>query len=408
MKSRAKNRHTIRRFYLRHAVPVMVWLLAVGAIVWLFRQRAQQFEIVGIARGEVRQIASNCTARILSIEVELFRPVKAGQTLATVDTVLDDEQTVEAELRAQLAVAAAEAERLVALLIPTQEQLQADMANLEIGREDNQRRFEVDVETARLRILELQVAIASDVITREDLAAQMKVNDELLKEDLIAPYEADRVKALHDSTAKSIQENERLMEQTKVVLQQAEQRRSQFTRLELPKQSVDDALEAIRKEARVQEEAMGGVLEQLAALKARRAVALKAPMDGVVIPIHARNSDVLHQRPGEQVLRRAGEVVAAGDPILVVSQQEPTEIVAYVSEQQLGLLERQTTVEVVKTRTPAQIARSEIRRIGPTVELMPQRLWRNPTIPQWGRPVLINIPPGLNLVPGEVVGIRGS
>jgi hypothetical protein len=39
---------------------------------------------------------------------------------------------------------------------------------------------------------------------------------------------------------------------------------------------------------------------------------------------------------------------------------------------------------------------------------MPQRLWRNPNIPQWGRPVLIDIPPGLSLVPGEVVGIRGS
>jgi multidrug resistance efflux pump len=399
----------LKRSLLRHAVPVMVWLAATGAVVWMFYQRTQQFEIVGIARGEVRQVASGCTGRIVSISVRLFQPVKKGQTLAVINTVLDNEQTIEAELKTQLATAAAEAERLTALLIPTQEQLRTEMANLELGREDNQRRFDVDAETARLRILELQAAIASDVITRDDLTVQMKVNDELLKDELIAPYEVERTKAQHDSTAKRIEENERLVEQTKVVLRQAEQRRAQFIQLELPKQSVDDALEAIRKEVRVQEATMKGVLEQLAALQSRRAVELTSPIDGVVIPIPGQDNDMLHQRPGEQVLRRAGEVVVAGDPILAVSQQQPTEIVAYISEQQLGLWERQATVEVVKTRMPAQIAlAAEVLQIGPTIELMPQRLWRNPAIPQWGLPVLITIPAGLDLVPGEVVGIRRS
>ena len=106
-------------------------------------------------------------------------------------------------------------------------------------------------------------------------------------------------------------------------------------------------------------------------------------------------------------MRRIGEVVTAGDPILAVAQREPTEIVAYISEQQLGLLSEKMGVELVKTRMPAQIARSQVESIGPTIELMPQRLWRNPTIPQWGRPVLIGIPPRLSLVPGEIVGIRG-
>jgi len=39
--------------------------------------------------------------------------------------------------------------------------------------------------------------------------------------------------------------------------------------------------------------------------------------------------------------------------------------------------------------------------------LMPERLWVNPNIPEWGRPILIKIPPGLELVPGELVGVRG-
>jgi hypothetical protein len=78
-----------------------------------------------------------------------------------------------------------------------------------------------------------------------------------------------------------------------------------------------------------------------------------------------------------------------------------------VNEQQIGYIKKGMPVELVKSRSPAQIARSKIADIGPTIELMPQRLWRSPMIPQWGMPVLIGIPPGLELIPGEVVGIRG-
>ncbi len=388
-------------------IPAVVWLSAVASVALLFRQRAQRFEVVGIARGEVRQIATSSTGRIKDIPVELFQPVKAGQTLAVVNTVLDNEQMIETELTAQFNTAAAEAERLMALLIPTQEQLQMDAANLQINREDNYRRFIVDAERARVRILELQVQIASDRVTLDELAMEVKVREKLLEDDAIVPYELERAKGQHQSLARKIEENERLLAQTKADLEEAERRRDEFAEQEVPKQSVPEALEAIRKEIKVQEQLMKGLSEQLAALRSRRAVELKSPIDGIVIPIHAEDNEVLHQRPGEQVLRRTGEVVAAGDPILAVSQQQPTEIVAYVNEQQLGFVREQMAVELVKTRVPAQIAQAYVLSIGPTIELMPQRLWRNPTIPQWGRPVLIDVPPGLSLVPGEVVGIRG-
>lgn len=407
MKRRNRNNHKLRRSYLRHMIPAVVWLSAVASVVLLFRQRAQRFEVVGIARGEVRQIAASSTGRIQDISVELFQPVRAGQTLAVVNTVLDNEQMIETELATQFNTAAAEVERLMALLIPTQEQLQMDAANLQFSREDNYRRFIVDAESARLRIFELQAQIASDRVTLDDLAMEVKVREKLLEEDAIVPYELERARVQHQSLARKIEENERLLEQAKADLQEAERRRDEFAQQEVPKQSVDERLEAIRKEIKVQEQLMKGLLEQLAALRSRRAVELKSPIDGVVIPIRAEDNEVLHQRPGEQVLRRTGEVVAAGDPILAVSQLQPTEIVAYVNEQQLELVRERMPVELVKTRTSPQIAQASVLSVGPTIELMPQRLWRNPTIPQWGRPVLINVPLGLSLVPGEIVGIRG-
>jgi multidrug resistance efflux pump len=407
MKRGTRNSHTIKRFYLRHAVPVTVWVLAVTVVVWLFYQRSARFETLGMARGQVRQVAASSTGRIKEIHVKLFDPVKEGQPVVVIDTVAENEQVDEAKLRTQFATAAAEAERLSAELIPTQEKLRVDAANRQMNQQDNWRRFEMDVDSARLRILDLQATLASQRVTLDDLALQAKKNQELLKDEAIVPFEVERIQVRYDAVLKNVRENEQLLEQAQAVLQQAQQRRDEFTARELPEPSEDAALEAIRKQIGVQEQAMKGLLEQLAAWKSRHAVELRSPIDGRVISIHGQRNDTILQRPGEEVLRRPGEVVRAGDPILVVAETEPNEVVAYVNEQQLGYVKEGMPVELVRTRTPAKIAQSQVVQVGPTVEPIPQRLWRNPNIPQWGRPVLIRIPTGLDLVPGEVVGIRG-
>ncbi|HNY79347.1 MAG: HlyD family efflux transporter periplasmic adaptor subunit [Sedimentisphaerales bacterium] len=404
---RSGNDHLRKRYLLRHVLPATVWLTAVGAVVWLFYQRAERFQVVGIAQGQIRQIAMNCTGRIRNISVDLFEPVQAGQTVAIVDTLLDNEQTLEADLRAQLAVAAAEAERLVSLLIPTQDQLETDMAGLKIDRADNERRFAADVENTRVRILELQATTAFDRGTLEDLGVEVKILEDLLSKEAIAPYEVEKARIQFKALESKVRENEQLLEQAREDLRKAEERRDLFGQQGLPEPSVDHALEAIRKEITVQEELMKGLLAQLTALETRRNVELTSPIDGVVIAVHGRANDALQQRPGEQTVRRAGEVIPAGDPILAVAELEPTEIVAYVNEAQLRLLKDQMTVKLVKAREPAQIAESQVLRIGPVIELMPQRLWVNPNVPQWGRPVLIGVPAGLSVVSGEVVGISG-
>jgi len=170
-KKSSRRRHTTKRYLLHHLAPVVVWLGALGGVVGLFQRQAQRFEVVGIARGEVRQVAVSSAGRIKEVRVELFEPVQAGQTLAVVDTILDNEQTLRSQLEAQLATATAEIEHLVAQLLPTQDVMEADAANLEMNRAGDLRRFSVDVDNARLRILELQATIAADRILVHDLAA---------------------------------------------------------------------------------------------------------------------------------------------------------------------------------------------------------------------------------------------
>jgi multidrug resistance efflux pump len=375
-------------------MPVLVWLAVLLCVVGLFYHRSQRFEVIGIVQGRVHQVAAPCDGQLKIVCVDLFDEVTKGQTLAT----LDDEL-----VKAQMAAIGAEIEHLMAQLIPTQEQLVAEAANLETTQVADQRRFFVDVENAGLRILDLRVLIATDRITLEDLAVEVKVLQDLVQQDAIAPYELQRAQVQYNSLAKKMEENEHLLEQAKIDLEQAQQRRDEFVARQLQHPSVDSALEVIRKEAQVQEK----LLEQL--LVQRDSLVIKAPADGIVIQIQANANIAALRRPGEGILRRPGEVVLAGDPILTIAERQPTEVVAYVRENQVNWVREGMVVELVELAQSGgkvQVGRSQILRVGPTIEQMPQRLWRNPAVPQWGRPFLVKIPPAMTLVTGERVGIR--
>lgn len=367
------------RSHLRYLLPVMVWLGAVICVAVLFYHRSQRFEVLGLAQGQVHQVAATCMGRLKSVPVELFDEVKQGQTVAVLDTVLDNEH-----IEAELATVTAEIEHLMAQLVPTQESLLAEATNLETNRVGDQRRFSVDVENARLRILELRALIASDQITLEDLALETKIAEELLKQGAIAPYQAQKAKVQYDTLAKKVKDNELLLEQAESDLSQAQQRRDEFAQRRLYHPSVDSALDVIRKAINVQEKRVEELLTRRVVLE------LKSPLDGVV----------------SQIQRWQGEAVQANEMILTIAELEATEVIAYASEGQVNQIREGTAVELIKNSDPAQIARSQVISVGPALEQMPVQLWRNSNIPQWGRPFLVKAPPQMKLIIGERVGIR--
>lgn len=376
----------------QHIFSILVWLCAMAGVVGLFYHRSQRFEVLGLAQGQVRQIAASCDGRLKSVPVQLFEEVSYGQILA----VLDDEL-----LQAQLATVTAEIQRLMAQLIPAQELMLAEAANQETNWIADKRRFSIDVENIRLRILELKTLLETDKIMLEDLAVEVKITKDLLEKRAVAPYELEKAEVLYNALAKKIEDNEHVLAQAEQQLKEAQHRRGEFAQ-RLPQQpSVDSTLEPMRKEISVQEKLIDELLVQ------RKALIIRAPIDGVVIEIQDNANQVALRRPGESVLRMPGEVVLAGEPILTVAEAEPREVITYAREEQLGQLRERMTVELIKSSRPAQVARSQVCYIGPVIEQMPVRLWRNPNIPEWGLPMLIKIPPGMKLAPGELVGIRG-
>jgi multidrug resistance efflux pump len=375
----------------RRLFPILVWLIATAAVVGLFSRRAKQFEFIGIARTQTCSVAGTLAGRVKSIPVRMFDNVREGQILA----VLDDEL-----INAQIATAMAEIHRLIAELIPTQDQLLAEATQKETDWIAAQRRFSMDVEQCRARILELRTIIETDGVMLEELALEIRIVRELVEKDALAPYELQKVKIQYNILAKKIENNQHLLSQYERDFQQAQERRREFALRQPIHPSIDEALELIHKAIIVQEQ----LVEELRIQ--RRQMVLRSPIDGVVVQIRAATDQVDSGRPGQVDLRRPGEVVLAGEPILTIAESRPSEIIAYATEEYANQLREGTQVELMRNNWPRQIARSEVTYIGPTVEEMPIRLWQNPNLRQWGRPFLMKVPPELELTPGELVGIH--
>ena len=379
-------------FRLRlHLLPILVWLGALACVVGLLSRRSQRFEVLGMAQGQAHEVAATTPARITSVSVQLFDKVKKGQTVAVLNTVLEDEQP-RSQLQAQLETVLSEIERLAAQLVPTQDSLSADKADRENTRISDARRFSVDVENARLEILRLQAVVETDKINLEDLALDVKVAEKLVGEQVLAPFELQKAEAQYNALAKKIEENENLLDQANTALGQTLRRRDEYIQHQPHHPSVDSALEVIRKGISVQENRVDELVTQLENMDRRETLELKAPIDGVV-------SHILH---------RQTEVVLAGEPILTIADGDITDIIAYAGSGLMGKVQEGMVVELIKNSEPTkvEIESSEVTYVGPVVEQMPSQLWLNPSVPQWGRPFLIKAPAVMKLIAGERVGIR--
>src|SRR4030042_3047164 len=280
-----------------HIVPFLVWLAAVATVGLLFHHRSQRFESLGMAQGQVLQVAATCTGRLKSVPVKLFDEVRKGDVVAVLDAVLDNEH-----LEAELATANAEVQRLMAALAHTQQTLLAEAANMETDRIAAQRRFFVDVENARLRVLELKTQIETSRAILKDFEKNTETYlvQNLSDQNDAAYFELKKMKGQQDVLAKEIEENQQLLEQAEGHLKQAEQRRDEFARLQPQSPPLDSALEVIRREIKVQEKKIDELLAR------REPVALKSPIDGIVVQLHGRARDVAAWRPGDFVVRRQG------------------------------------------------------------------------------------------------------
>lgn len=360
-----------------HVIPVLVWLCALTVVIFLFNSRIQRFEVIGVAYSKTWQLSAETTGRIKTLNIELFGRVTKDQVIASLDSEL---------IEARLNTINAEIAKLTAELKAAKDQLEVDAQDRDNDLMLERRRFAANVESARLAILELKAVIEPDRILLKDYEAEIKIEKELhLNGATASTYNIEKAQAQYDTLYRKIEKNEELLAQAELNAEQAIKRRDELFNTQSVNLSPDIALDAISKSIDVQQQLMEELIVQSAALT------LKAPADGIVT--------VIFQRPGE--------VVTPGLSILTISQEKPTEVIAYASDSMHNSLKQYQKVQIVKNGATPQIAFSQITQIGPAIDVLPERLSIRQDIMQWGRPFMVSIPPNMTLAPGEKVGIRG-
>ncbi|MBN1347352.1 MAG: HlyD family efflux transporter periplasmic adaptor subunit [Phycisphaerae bacterium] len=361
----------------RHAVPACVWLACLCGVIWLFGKRSQRLELMGVAQGEQRQIAALSGGRLMMVSVQRFENVSREQTVA----VLADDR-----VRAELATAGAEAARLRAEIAAVRSRLLIEAAVQEADYVAESRRFAFDVEQKRIQSLELRVVIETDRITFERRRFELDRLKKLQAHSAANEYELATAETRYEALAKQIAENEKLLAQLEADIGQSEQRLKAFARQRPALLEIDKVLEPLKCAVTVQE-------SRIAELSLERStLVLRSPMDGVVV----------------DVIRGAGEAVMPGEPILTIAASQPSEVIAYATAEQAARVGpgMATQVQLVRERGPRRTARSRVIEVGPTIVELPQRLWKNPTMPEWGWPIKVAVSPELKPLSGESVGVR--
>ena len=161
--------------------------------------------------------------------------------------------------------------------------------------------------------------------------------------------------------------------------------RTEFYRESLPEPpQYNPIIEPLNLALDVQEAAIDELLI------AARELVVRAPVDGHVASLTGHR----------------GRVVMAGEPLLSLIPSGVFEVEVFIPESALGTLKVDDTVLLTSILDPTLSVESLVVRIAPDVRALPNRLWLDPAIPEYGRVALVRGTPSLSLSPGERVLVR--
>ncbi len=352
---------TVWREFRVRGLPIVVFVLVLGLTVFAWRNYVGPSSLVGEVESIRASVGAPQAGRVVQLSVHAMERVSKGQVLGLV--AASDPRI----LQANLAVINARIELLKTSPVP------------ELRIENNR----VNYEGLRLTWMQNRVNLA---IARSKLffvEAEYRRAQELFKQPgsgLVSQSQLDQAKSNLDAVKAQIDEQTKLIEDTDAAV-------AAVRPAALPG-STNGEPSAIRAATLVEEKNIELAEAQLAPIP------LLAPIDGIV-------SAVLH---------REGESVPAGEAVVTISALSADRIIAYVRQPLNFEAKADLPIEVRARSVHRAIGTGKILAVGTQLEpisgqLLPSRPGGGSTI-EYGLPIMVSIPPGLKVLPGEIVDLR--
>ena len=325
-------------------LPFVVFIATLVAIVYLWRSIVQPTGIIGFVETNQVYVASLQDGLISEIYVQRFQEVKKDQPLCVVAKT--DPELIAAT------IASAKAELMVTLarsdidIVRGRMSLQQLVGDLLIQK-TTQAAKQADLIYAQTNL------VSSEALRNQGVLGELQYQAALAKRDSL--------RAEIDARDKYITDLEKSLDSFK-------------TKDDSIKPTVLEAVQAKQHELEL----------------ALKPSLIKAPFDGMI--------SIIHHQAGEKVLR--------GSPLITISSPNSTQIIGYVRQPIQRHPKVGDEVRVTTRTTPRIYAPATILKVGAQLEpLNPGLLSAETKRMEVGLPVVISLPTGLGLFPGEFVDI---
>jgi len=305
----------------------------------------------------------------------LLDSVAANQVIARIDdrAALAESSTMRKEL-----------ERL-------QAELQAEQAaqlTAEIDRQST-RQFETmrltwDIEASRLDVLNRAVELEAAKIELQQRAERLAFLEPLMPSGAVTKIQFSDEKLLHDRLVAQTNEMQKSIDESRKILNSAESKLGNLPPLEAA--DVAAALVPLQAAVSAQEARVEQLQLAVDSLQIRTSIA------GVISVIH----------------RWPGQYVRAGEPLFTIASDQSKAVISYVHPDQHTLPTVGAAVALRAKRPGVRPIQALVERVGPQVEMIPERQRQDPKVLEWGVPVRIALPPESAVIPGELIEVSFS
>ena len=359
--------HRWRRFRARW-LPQLVFLFGAIAVGLLWRQHGEFANAIGEVEAVRVDVAAATDGQLMPLSPQawtVFDSVKAGQLVADLNTLHNEL----AGLKKQIAA--------------TETKLKFDQADFGLEREREAMRLSWQIEQLRLEGLDRDVKLAMDEVEIQRLDAKLDVLKPLIKGGYSSELEAIDATALRDAAVVRVKSARVARAEVAEQFELAKERFDSMASIEQPE--VDTILDSVLGPVRA---SLATQQSKIDALSLRvEQLEIRAPIAGTITEIHAW----------------PGQVIQAGQPILTVAANHGRFIVSYAEEDSEIQPRVGDVVSVHPVSGGRQKLEATVSKVGPQVQRIPEHQLADRSVKQWGVPLLIELPDGLDAKPGELV-----